>query len=472
MAEPAPQSPSATVTHWQCGVCRQTFTSDQEVVAHLRSAHSYDADVPLVHVGATTWNMDRHNLFDREAASQHRCESLVVPVVPHSKPIRFMRDVEGAVRIQGGHFAGSAPLGSVPMHTQLAWSAVPPTPNGSRAGCPVIAQTPKSAQRTPDRAKSDAMWLNVGAEGYRLQAGDLFKIGRYKITIRQVCLEGPPQVPSYSSSHDEGTAPLRVITTGDTTDPPVCRICLGGLDTPAATPENSKRSQNPFRMDADGEDPANEEFEEAPRSPSKEPAKEDDDDPLISAPCLCKGATRLVHLGCLKNWLDVRYSVSIKDGCYYSFKPPGCEICRTEFPVTLHRTDLNPAGAEPVSLLKSLPAVEPPFLVLSIPRGSGEDVRTRPHGERFIFAPGDSGRTLSMGRSSQAELRVQDVSVSRVHAIIAFHNGAFVLRDNNAKFQTLVLPRGPEQLADQTKEPLSVQAGRTVLSFALLNPSA
>jgi len=44
-----------------------------------------------------------------------------------------------------------------------------------------------------------------------------------------------------------------------------------------------------------------------------------------------------------------------------------------------------------------------------------------------------------------------------------------VLYDNNARFRTLVLPTGPEPLGGRPRaEPLSVQAGRTLLSFALL----
>jgi len=151
------------------------------------------------------------------------------------------------------------------------------------------------------------------------------------------------------------------------------------------------------------------------------------------------------------------------DGCYYSFKPPVCEICKSEFPVTLQPD--SGKFSDGIALLSTLPEVKPPFIVLSIPRCSGSD-RERPHGERFIFSPGEgSSSVLRIGRSSAAELKVTDVSVSRVHAMINFEDGEFVLFDNDAKFHTLVLPTGPKVLQDND---LSVQVGRTMLSFALL----
>ena len=42
------------------------------------------------------------------------------------------------------------------------------------------------------------------------------------------------------------------------------------------------------------------------------------------------------------------------------------------------------------------------------------------------------------GRGHQCEIRVSDISVSRVHAFIRFENGNFVIVDNNSKFGTLV----------------------------------
>merc|ERR1712087_549058 len=117
-------------------------------------------------------------------------------------------------------------------------------------------------------------------------------------------------------------------------------------------------------------------------------------------------------------------------------------------------------------LLPALPQVEPPFIVLAIPRSQTASDRSRPHGERYVFAPGRNADTakLRIGRTRECELRISDVTVSREHAGVTYENGQFILRDNGAKFKTLLLPRGPEPISSQK---MSVQAGRTLLSFSM-----
>lgn len=281
------------------------------------------------------------------------------------------------------------------------------------------------------------MWLGVGASGHPLKEGDLIKLGSFTLSVRQIILDGPPQVPSFSS---QGVCTVRQDSAQTTPggSAALCRICLGGPCT------------------CDGED------------------ADEDAGPMILAPCACKGNVQRVHLGCLRQWLNLRYTVenrmaSEEGAVAYSFKPPGCEICRTEYPAAYQETTEEDEEPVPVSLLTNLPLVEPPFIVLSVPKSQGED-RERPHGERCVFAPkGAKDAVLRLGRQRNAELRLNDSSVSRVHATVRFVDGQFVLHDNQARFRTLVLPTGPEPLQGNRSEPLSVQAGRTLLSFAMLH---
>lgn len=54
---------------------------------------------------------------------------------------------------------------------------------------------------------------------------------------------------------------------------------------------------------------------------------------------------------------------------------------------------------------------------------------------------------LFIGRGHDAQIRVTDISVSRLHALIVKHrNGYFYLIDNDSKFGTLALVRTPLQL--------------------------
>jgi len=51
---------------------------------------------------------------------------------------------------------------------------------------------------------------------------------------------------------------------------------------------------------------------------------------------------------------------------------------------------------------------------------------------------------IKLGRGHDADVRVTDISVSRLHAFIKrATNGFFYLEDNNSKFGTLALIKSP-----------------------------
>lgn len=48
-------------------------------------------------------------------------------------------------------------------------------------------------------------------------------------------------------------------------------------------------------------------------------------------------------------------------------------------------------------------------------------------------------QTFNMGRGHESEVRVNDISVSRTHAIIKYQADGIYIEDNRSKFGTLVL---------------------------------
>jgi hypothetical protein len=46
---------------------------------------------------------------------------------------------------------------------------------------------------------------------------------------------------------------------------------------------------------------------------------------------------------------------------------------------------------------------------------------------------------FKMGRGSEADLKVADISVSRVHCLLKINEKGFYLEDNQSKFGTLIL---------------------------------
>jgi pSer/pThr/pTyr-binding forkhead associated (FHA) protein len=55
---------------------------------------------------------------------------------------------------------------------------------------------------------------------------------------------------------------------------------------------------------------------------------------------------------------------------------------------------------------------------------------------------------IKMGRGHDADVRVTDISVSRLHAMIKkSQKGYFYVEDNNSKFGSLILVRNPIALS-------------------------
>lgn len=72
-----------------------------------------------------------------------------------------------------------------------------------------------------------------------------------------------------------------------------------------------------------------------------------------------------------------------------------------------------------------------------------------------------------MGRGHESEVRVNDISVSRCHAIIKYQPDGIYIEDNRSKFGTLVLLK--EEFKLQQEHTAAVQIGRTVVSFTVRN---
>ncbi len=62
------------------------------------------------------------------------------------------------------------------------------------------------------------------------------------------------------------------------------------------------------------------------------------------------------------------------------------------------------------------------------------------------------------GRGQEINMRILDISVSRVHSCITYHKGSFYLTDWNSKFSTLALVRN--------KITIPLNPGRTIFHAA------
>ena len=75
----------------------------------------------------------------------------------------------------------------------------------------------------------------------------------------------------------------------------------------------------------------------------------------------------------------------------------------------------------------------------------------------------DNNNVVRMGRGHQCEIRLQDISVSRMHSEIKLYNGEFYICDSNSKFGTLVKLDRVIDLNGKIK----LQVGRSVYTFGI-----
>lgn len=72
---------------------------------------------------------------------------------------------------------------------------------------------------------------------------------------------------------------------------------------------------------------------------------------------------------------------------------------------------------------------------------------------------------FKLGRGHESQVRINDISVSRCHAIIKCKHDGFYIEDNTSKFGTIILLKNKLRL--KAHHTMAVQVGRTVISFTI-----
>ena len=71
---------------------------------------------------------------------------------------------------------------------------------------------------------------------------------------------------------------------------------------------------------------------------------------------------------------------------------------------------------------------------------------------------------ITLGRGHECQIRLTDISVSRIHAHFRLENGRFLIFDNVSKFGTLIKIQNSIPI---TEERAAIQVGRTVVICCL-----
>ena len=154
------------------------------------------------------------------------------------------------------------------------------------------------------------------------------------------------------------------------------------------------------------------------------------ENPLIS-PCICKGSMKYIHYKCLKNWLNSKIESEIEQSSdnetiIYNTKELSCELCKAKFPDYIKIKDK----------LFNISFYKPKFQEFIV----FESMKADKNKNKYIYIISlDNRSCINIGRSSECELSIPELSISRFHAIIHKNKGELFIEDNKSKFGTLIL---------------------------------
>lgn len=156
----------------------------------------------------------------------------------------------------------------------------------------------------------------------------------------------------------------------------------------------------------------------------------------------------------MKTWIQHKIvSKQNNSTATYQWKKLECEVCKENLPRSIK---FNDQYHELITVEK--PAC--PYIILE-KLSTGGDAKNS--STLSLIVPTDH-EPIRLGRGHQCDLRVSDISISRVHALLKYKDGKFLIFDNESKFGTLILLNKSYEIMN---DKAAIQIGRTVFTFVL-----
>lgn len=285
------------------------------------------------------------------------------------------------------------------------------------------SQLSNNQEKPDDSSDSNQDTINNSAK-YVLNQGDVLKFGRVEMKIRSIHLEGSNNASiskiltnKYENMNDNQNN-LRKSKPGQG-QKKTCRICFG---------------------------------------------EDENESPLIN-PCRCSGGVKYVHLSCLQHWLKTKGILrsSTNENCTtFTYKKIDCEICKTILP------DIVQSGDKFYEIWNFFDLKFKNYIIFeTLVPDNGLGFSSSTQYKTVYIVNFSTKNTLKIGRSHEADIRIKDVSVSRLHAnleLIQKEKNEIVIYDNNSKFGTIVLIQS-DSLPIYQEPPLTVQFGKNLVTF-------
>ncbi|CAD8085782.1 unnamed protein product [Paramecium primaurelia] len=275
-------------------------------------------------------------------------------------------------------------------------------------------RTTTNRQLICDMTKGSKIWLvtrsiqtNSINEGLVLKVGDVIKLGRVKLIIKEIQLQ---HETNQDLLNEESLCSLE--DKNEFTKQ--CRICL-----------------------STGESPLN---------------------PLID-PCKCIGSTKYVHIKCLLRWIQQSSHFNSNAYCTrFIWKSLECEICKSVYPPIFDR------NGKSFNLIELSKPKDKPFIMMEFQQKRQHDNPQSNDSNGLYIVNFGTKKELKIGRNHEVEISIADISVSREHAHIKLVDNKIILSDKRSKFGTLVLLQKNINLTPQLSG-LELQIKRTLIKL-------
>ncbi|CAI2384949.1 unnamed protein product [Moneuplotes crassus] len=291
--------------------------------------------------------------------------------------------------------------------------------------------------------------------GYRLKQGDIIKFGRVRFRIsrisseknstkenREVQTENNQIIKSDESDNDDSMYFEKQLREEE-----INNINLSGVEIDSGghndvhydNKSESRKIRDTCRVCLSLED--------------------DPDDPLITI-CKCSGTMGLIHLECIKGWLDSKLHKKFVPHTFsYNWKNLRCELCKERL------KDRYYIQGKPVHLLNYKRPQEGKYITL-------ESFTNTPHKTIHVINLQENLEGYSeemsflIGRENNVNIRITDISVSRNHALLTYKDGEFYVQDTQSKFGTLILMQSPFPIPYTDQWDLTLQIGKNLINIS------
>jgi len=186
----------------------------------------------------------------------------------------------------------------------------------------------------------------------------------------------------------------------------------------------------------------------------------ENDNPLVHL-CSCSGGIRFAHYFCIKKWMETKLIIKEnekKTVKSYNIKSFNCEICKTPYP---YRFKLE--GKEEIFNLIDIEKPNCNYIIFESLNQVKDNCNIK-----SIHVIQLTGDVIKIGRGHESDVRINDISVSRVHALLKYDkvSGRLLIRNLKSKFGTLVLLKRPLIIKDKK---IDLQVGRTFIEAGLIS---